>query len=123
MNRLFITPPNAILFVLDPTNKNALVPKYVVGELTAITDSCISVGTQASVDGKVEVSMILSNEEPIDLRLAIHGKIIVPNGKVAVVTSEFEKLIEIDLPIGEISASIWVDDLQSPSKVQICLCQ
>jgi hypothetical protein len=57
MNRAVLSPPNAILFVFDPTNKDVVVPPYVDGELTAATANCVSVGTQADVDGDTEVSL------------------------------------------------------------------
>ena len=119
MNSIFVSPPNAILFVLDPTNKNAVVPPYIDGEIVAVTDTCVSVGTQADVDGEVEISMSLSGVVPIDLNKVLSRNILVPGGKIAVVTSEFQKVLELDVPAGSAYVSIWVDDLRNPARVFI----
>lgn len=119
MKSIFISPPNAILFVLDPTNKNILVPPYVDGEVAAINKTCASIGTQAPVDGETEVFMSLTDDAPSSLKQVLFGKIDVPGGKVAVVTSDFKILIECEVNAGFIELSVWVEDLQNPSKVFI----
>lgn len=61
MSSVTVGPQNAILFLFDPTDKNVVVPAYVDGELIASTKTCISVGTQAPVDGDAEVSLSVSD--------------------------------------------------------------
>lgn len=121
MSTTTASPPNAILFVLDPTNKDTVVPPYVDGELTAATATCISVGTQASVDGETEVSLHLDTASPTNLYQAFVGSLIAPGGAVAVVTSQFERLLEQEVPNGTVGVSLWVDDLRNPSRVVVQL--
>lgn len=119
MSNATISPPNAILFVFDPTNKDIVVPPYVDGEITAATETCVSVGTQASVDGETEVSLDLDNATPSDLHQAFFGSIVTPGGKIAVVTSKFERVLELDVPKGKANVSVWVDDLRNPAQVTV----
>lgn len=119
MSSVSISPPNGILFLLDPTNRDVVVPPYVDGELTASTESCISVGTQAPIDGETEVALSTSDAPLPGLNLAFSGSVLCPNGKIAVVTAEFQNVLEVDVPEGNIRVSIWVDDLEHPSKVVI----
>lgn len=114
-----ISPLNAILFVLDPTNKDTVVPPYVDGELTAATGTCISIGTQAPVDGETEVSLELDGATPSDLHRAFLGSLVTPGGKLAVVTSEFERVLELDVPKGKANVCVWVDDLRNPARVAV----
>lgn len=118
MSRAVLSPPNAILFVLDPTNKEVVVPPYIAGELVAATATCVSVGTQADVDGDVEVSLEPA-AGPLDLLQVFLGGVATPGGKVAVVTSHFFHVLEINVPSGMTEVVIWVDDLRHPAHVAI----
>jgi len=119
MGRAVLSPPNAILFVLDPTNKDAVVPPYVAGEPVAATATCISIGTQADVDGDVEVSLEAAAVAPADLQQVFLGVIATPSGKLAVVTSHFQRVLEVDIPSDAAEVSIWADDLRNPARVVI----
>jgi hypothetical protein len=119
MGRAVLSPPNAILFVLDPTNKDAAVPQYVAGELVAATATCVSVGTQADVDGDVEVSLAPAAAAPADLQQVFLGAIATPGRRVAVVTSHFQRVLEVDVPSDAAEVAIWADDLRNPAHVAI----
>jgi hypothetical protein len=119
MGRAVLSPPNAILFVLDPTNKDTAVPPYVAGELTAATATCVSVGTQADVDGDVDVSLDPASGAPADMQQVFLGVIATPSGKLAVVTSHFQRVLEVDVPSDAAEVSIWADDLRYPAHVAI----
>lgn len=41
------------------------------------------------------------------------------NGKIAVVTAEFQRVLEVDVPAGNVGVSIWVDDLRNPAQIVI----
>jgi hypothetical protein len=114
-----ISPPNAILFVFDPTNKDVLIPSYVDGELTAATETCVSVGTQTEVDGDVEISLAISGAVPLDLQQVFFGTVATPGGKVAVVTSRFQRVLELNVPASAVELSIWTDDLRNPARVVV----
>lgn len=119
MARAVLSPPNAILFVFDPTNPGVAVPPYVDGELTAASATCVSVGTQADVDGDTEVSLDTTPTIPADLQRAFVGAIATPGRRLAVVTSQFERVLEIEVPDDSAEISIWVDDLRNPAHVAI----
>jgi hypothetical protein len=119
MNRVVLSPPNAILFVFDPTNKDVVVPAYVDDELTAATDTCVSVGTQADVDGHTEVSLEAALIAPTDLHQVFLGAIAAPGRKVAVVTSQFQRVLEIDVLADVVEISVWADDLRNPARVAV----
>jgi hypothetical protein len=117
MNSLFVSPPNAILFVLDPTNEDVIVPPLADVEIATSSASCVSIGTRADVDGDVEISASLSNFEPNDLKKVFFGRISTPGKKIAIVTSEFEILLELDVITNRAIVSVWVDDHSNPSVI------
>lgn len=119
MGQAVLNPPNAILFVLDPTNKNIVVPPYVDDELTAATNTCVSVGTQAEIDGETEVRLETGAITCADLQQVFLGVIATPGNRVAVVTSNFQCVLEAEVPGGTVEVSIWVDDLREPACVTI----
>jgi hypothetical protein len=119
MARAVLSPPNAILFVFDPTNTDVAVPPYVDGQLTAATATCVSVGTQADVDGDTEVSLHAASAIPADLQRAFVGAIATPGRRLAVVTSQLERVLDIEVPDKTAELSIWVDDLRNPAQVAI----
>jgi len=119
MFKAVLSPPNAILFVFDPTNADVVIPPYVDGELTAATETCVSVGTQADVDGETEVFLEMAAVTQPDLQQVFAGSVAAPGGKVAVVTSEFHRLLELDVPKGGVEIVIWTDDLRNPARVVV----
>lgn len=119
MLQTVFSPPNAILFVCDPTNGNVVIPAYVDGELTAATETCVSVGTQADVDGDTEVTLDRGGETPVGLQQVFFGTIQIPGGRVGIVTSQFQRVLELEVPAGPLELSIWADDLCNPGRVVV----
>lgn len=119
MLKAVLRPPNAILFVFDPTNSDVAIPPYVNGELTAATETCVSVGTQADVDGETEVSLAMATVAQPELQQVFAGAVATPGGKVAVVTSEFDRVLELDVPKTGVEVFIWTDDLRNPARVVV----
>jgi len=119
MLQAMLSPPNAILFVFDPTNKDVAIPAYVDGKLTAATETCVSVGTQADVDGDTEITLDLGDEVPDGLRQVFFGMILTPGGRVGIITSQFQRVLELEVPVGTLDVSIWVDDLCNPGRVAV----
>ena len=117
MGTITISPENAILFVFDPASKNVLIPPYVDGELIAANPTCVSIGTQAPVDGETEVTMSLSNAAHPGLHRAFVGRIVTPNGIVAINTASFERVLEFEVAKTSVDLCVWVDDLRNPSQV------
>jgi len=114
-------PPNAILFVFDLSNKSVEVPEYIDDVLTAGNKSCVSIGTQADVDGEVLVKLQnpVSSPEKGKYQLVFQGTIDTPGKKIAVVTAEFDKVLEKDVRGRKTDTSIWVDDLNHPSMILV----
>lgn len=120
MTRTTLSPPNAIVFVMDLTNPDVRIPEYVNGRLVASTESCVSVGTQAEVDGKTTVVLVKSIADSNALEKHIfQGKISTPGKKIAVVTSDLRKILEVNVAGDETLVNIWVDHNRNPSNVVI----
>jgi len=101
--------PNAILFVYDPANKQVEVPEYEDGDTVSFTDTCISVGTQADVDG--EVSIALEHFSPVcqELYLIHSGLIRTPHGNISVLTSEGEQIVTRKTNARMVKIRVYVD--------------
>jgi len=119
MDSVITSVHHGIVFILDPRNKEVQIPEYVKNELVAATDSCISVVTQAEVDGEVEITLAFSEAAPSDLIHIARGNIRVPHGTLAVDTADEGILFERDVPKGRATVSIWVDDMKHPMRVFI----
>lgn len=113
--------PNAILFVLDPTNKNAIVPEYVPGECASSTSSCISVATIADVDGEVIVRLCSRGDAPIftTSEQVFDGSVETPGHVLAVGSAEVDRILEIPVPLTSTRITIKVDNLDSPLEVTV----
>lgn len=107
--------PNAILFVLDPSNKKLAIPEYE--NLVSHTDSCVSVGTQADVDGETEVTLDSVVSE--GLSCAFEGEVQTPGCSIAVETSGGTSLERLDGLTQCTRISIWVDDMKWPSRISV----
>jgi hypothetical protein len=119
MNATF-SPPHPIVFVFDFSNDAMTVPEFVHGRLTASNESCVSVMTIADVDGDVTVGLAPSASElPAGKREVYRGSLRTPGKKLAIVTSQNEKLVEIDVDSDCTGIVITVDDEQHPSEVWV----
>ena len=113
--------PNAILFILDPTNKNAVVPEYAPGKAAVATSSCVSIATISDVDGEVTVGLCASGDDitrPTALQV-FDGTVETPGHVLAVVTSDFELVLEIAAPSTVTHVVVRVDDVDLSSEVTI----
>ena len=121
MIEALIAPVNPIVFVLDPSNDSIDVPEYVSGVVAASTGSCISIGIQADVDGETNIK--LATEIPEDDRSRMHkgfeGQIATPGKQVAVVTAEFEGVVEQPVTADHSTVEVWVDDPDYPGEVLV----
>ena len=67
--------PHGILFLIDPTNVETIVPEHESGVLVASTATCIAVGTQPDTDGEIappnhRASNAVAVTPPADERLS-----------------------------------------------------
>jgi hypothetical protein len=113
--------PHAILFVYDIANENVEAPEHVDNVLTACNGMCLSVGTQAEVDGEVTVRLCRkdANVDKGSCSRIFQDKIHTPGKKISIATAEFETVLEMDVDTVSSVVSVWVDDRQNPSIVMI----
>ena len=110
--------PHAIFFINDPGMRDIEIPEYVNDRLVAFTDSCISVGTQADVDGPVTVRLFdESRATEKATKKVFTGDIETPDRKVGVVSSEDVTILELPVQNEKTSVTIWVDDTTHPTKI------
>lgn len=121
MSTATLAPPNAILFLFDVSNKAVTIPNYVDGQLVSSNDSCISVGTQASVDGDVTISLETapSSRAMFGTMKAFSGRIRTPGHKLAVVTSDGRTVLECSVVSENPELEVWTDDSRNPAQVAI----
>ena len=113
--------PNAILFVFDPSNKEAIVPQYDPQNIIAATSSCVSVATLANVDGDVtaRLSHLSSNTHPENLVQVFNDEIETPGKLLAIVTSQFDTVLKIGVSNPVTHIAIAVDDPTCPTLVSV----
>jgi hypothetical protein len=118
-------PPHPILFVMDFSNDAVEIPEYKPESVTSSNESCVSVRTVADVDG--EVTVFLSDGLPpgaqSDARPVFSGSIRTPSGRLALVTSENEKLVECDFGADKVGVRIFVDDEDYPTTIWVVVRQ
>ena len=121
MSQRSLSPPYAILFVYDPSNKNATTPEYSVDSLVSATRHCISVATRADVDGETNVTLAggLQESDRLPEHKIFEGLIETPNRKIAVVTAELQTVLELRVKDDVAKVNIWVDDLRNPGTLLI----
>ncbi|MEJ2682413.1 MAG: hypothetical protein P8144_13345 [Gammaproteobacteria bacterium] len=121
MAEVTLLVPNAIIFLYDLTSENIQVPEYIDNVLVAANESCISVGTQADVDG--EVTLRLSNriddsdKEPCEK--VFDGFVNTPGKKLVISTSEDDAILQVDVKGEKTQVFVWVDDTDFPSLVLV----
>ena len=112
-------PPHAIIYVSDPNNKMEDIPKYQQGKLVAATDTCISIGTIAPMDGAVAIRLV-NNGCPTEGIRVFDGRIKTPSHELAVSTSELEVLARVSVVSDKIHLCICVDDEREPTQITVC---
>jgi hypothetical protein len=116
-----LSVPNAIIFLYDLASKNIQVPEYIDNVLVAANEACISVDTQADVDGEVTIKLS-NNIDKSDKELCekvFEGVIDTPGKKLAVSTSEDDRVLEVDVKTNKSQVSVWVDNLDFPGIVLV----
>jgi hypothetical protein len=117
MSTVTLSPPNAILFLFDRANKKVRIPTYIEGQLVASNDSCVSVGTQAAVDGDVTVTLEASPPNINELQRLYAGVLNAPSRKLAIVTAEAQTILEIDVGSDRPEIEVWADDQRNPARI------
>lgn len=98
------------------------MPDNIEEHITTCNETCITVWTQAHVDGDITVTLSnhITDADKTGLHHVFAGTIACPNKRLDVTTSENENILSLPM-IGAESASvnIWVDDLKNPETLLI----
>ena len=121
MNKVNIEVPNGILFIVDPTNNETIIPTYSPDDVAASTDTCVSVATQIPEDGETEVYLGFDYKNSENYNLVFNGGISINQGVIAIVTAELESLLEINVPNGKQKLQVFVDNVYHPAVVVVNL--
>ena len=116
-----LSVPNAIIFLYDLASKDIQVPEYIDNVLVAANEKCISVGTQADVDGDVTIrlSSQIDDSDKKSCEQVFDGLISTPGKKLAVSTSEDDAILQVDVKGEKTQVFVWVDDSDFPGLVLI----
>lgn len=119
MNEAKAVVPNAIVFVLDPSNKGAVVPEYAPGNTVAATESCVSIAALAEVDGPTTVRLgtPLSESERLGCVELFEGVVQTPGNRLAIVTSHLERLLEVQVAAATARIAVYADDPRSAGMI------
>ena len=114
---------NAIIFLLDYNDDDAVVPDYIEGQLTAANTKAISVGTRIAFEGDVAIRVYEPGEDMDEtgLDLKCSHELVCTTGNVSVVTSDDEQLLSLDLGLERIRVQVWADDDIEPERVFVGL--
>jgi hypothetical protein len=119
MSTVTFSPPNAILFLFDRANSEVRIPTYSDGQLIASNDSCLSVGTQAAVDGDVTVTLETTPSDMNQLQRLFAGTMNAPSRKLAIVTAEAQTILEIEVGSSRPEIEVWTDDQRNPARIAV----
>lgn len=116
------TPSHPIIFLCDFANQGMEVPTYDPGSVASANSSCVSIRTIADVDGQVTIMLEprLPNEAKSGVEV-FQGTVETPSKRVAVVTPENKKLLEISLQETRARLRVVVDEEENPSKVWVAV--
>lgn len=121
MKELTFYPPNGVVFVVDLSNEDLEIPQYTEGQVAVANESCVFVAARADVDGDVTVKLSgsRSDTEGSSYLRVFDGSIRTPSRKVAIITAELEKILEIEVEEEKTHVTIWVDDTSYPSVISV----
>ncbi|WP_155798891.1 hypothetical protein [Sorangium cellulosum] len=115
------TPPHPIIFFFDPSNENMEVPAYDPERVVSFNTSCVSIRTISDVDGDVTVTLDVRG--PLGTRVGgvevFRGILDTPGKTVALVTSENQVLIEMNVNRFRVPVRVLVDDEMHPARIRI----
>ncbi|QTD49690.1 hypothetical protein [Sulfidibacter corallicola] len=113
--------PHPIIFLYDADNGQMEIPEYVDGKTIASNRTCVSVGTQASVDGPVTLRLVKkAPKEIVESFIQIfEGVIDSPKKTLSIFTSEGASALEINVRTNHPNIIVWVDNIDVPGSVCI----
>lgn len=118
-----ITPPHPIVFVFDPTNADFEISDLGESQLIGNSETCVSIGVRANVDGNTIVQFLDGLGRPPNGRLErlFQGTVYAPGNQLAIVTSENDVATRIAIANDRPRLEVWVDDIAHPGRVVVCV--
>jgi hypothetical protein len=109
-----------IVFVFDYSNEAIEIPTYSRERPIVANESCVSIKTISGIDGDVMVELVSAGpEHEADSNVAFNGIIQTPSGRVAVVSSMNEKLLELDVNEKAARVQVVFDDMEFSKHLRI----
>ena len=121
MQETTVLLPHPVLFIMDFSNESVEIPESSPSSCVSANSSCVSVKALADVDGEVTVTLAGIHEEPETngFKNVFEGVVDTPARKLAIVTSENNKVAEMPVPNGKTTVVVSVDDETSPSRILV----
>lgn len=113
--------PNAIVFLHDLSARDVVIPEYIDDVLVSSNDSCVSIGTQAEVDGDVKISLsnVIDDVDKVGCKLVFDGAIETPTKEISLSTCESDCVLAITVTQETAQVLVWVDDERYPALILI----
>lgn len=115
-----VAPPNSFVLICDA--QGGIVPDPdAIAEAASIsaTNSCVTVCCLAEMDGETEIKLGPADEVGPESRPAFEGAIETPTHTVAVFTTEWTKLLQINVMSDRSHLKIWTNRKTEPDKIAI----
>ncbi len=110
-----------IVFVMDLGNPDALIPDLQPGTVSA-TSSCVSVRALADPDGDVTVRLERAPSQLAEgLTEVFRGAVETPTGRLAIVTSENQRVADIEVGARRTEVRIAVDAPDHPCQIVVAV--
>lgn len=115
-----IAPPNSLVFISDADGGVGPDPDAIArsGRITA-TASCVAVCCLAEMDGETEITLGPIEEVSLNEPPAFDGRLETPDHNVVVTTSEWTRLLQINVTSGNTHLKIWTNRVREPDKIII----
>lgn len=114
---LSIAPPNSIIFIADASG--GLVPEFIATSPILSTESMISVGCLANVDGNTTITLGGVAEVGVAETPAFDGILVTPTGQLFVSTVEEEGILSAIVPMPKTRIRVWTNRAAEPDNIII----
>lgn len=115
-----VAPPNSFVLICDAQGGTVPDPDAIAeaASITA-TNSCVTVCCLAEMDGETEINLGPADKVGLDIRPAFDGVIETPTHTVAIFTTEWTKLLQINVMSDRSHLKIWTNRKKEPDRIVI----
>lgn len=106
-------------FVVISDVGRGILPEFVEGKLVLSTDTAVSVGCRANVEGDTTISLRSAAEVAPREGLVFDGVLKTPMRKLVVSTVEDDEVLGVDVSSRETRVRIWANGLRFPDEIVI----